>query len=156
MQGWWIIRPLPPHLGQGEEVANTPMGVCRRTWTVPVPWQSGHTSGDVPGAQPLPWQVSQVSYRSTVTAFSQPKAASSKLMAMDMRLLSPRWGALGLVRRPPPKPPPKKLPKMSPRSPKSKLPSNPPPKPPAPKLGSPPAWPYWSYRAFLSASERTS
>ena len=74
----------------------------------------------------------------------------------DMRMLSPRWGALGLVRRPPPKPPPKKLPKMSPRSPKSKLPSNPPPKPPAPKLGSTPAWPYWSYRAFLSASERTS
>ena len=58
------------------------MGVCRRTWTVPVPWQSGHTSGDVPGAQPLPWQVSQASYRSTVTSFSQPKAASSKLMAM--------------------------------------------------------------------------
>ena len=118
------------------------MGVWRRTCTVPVPWQSGQTSGVVPGAQPLPWQVSQFSYRSTVTAFSQPKAASSKLMARDMRMLSPRWGALGLVRRAPPKPP-KKLPKMSPRSPKSKLPSNPAP-PPAPKLGSTPAWPYWS------------
>ena len=43
VQGWWMMRPLPPHLGQGEDVANTPMGVCRRTWTVPVPWQSGHT-----------------------------------------------------------------------------------------------------------------
>ena len=46
--------------GRGQLVANTPMGVCRRTCTVPVPWQSGQISGVVPGAQPLPWQVSQL------------------------------------------------------------------------------------------------
>lgn len=74
-----MIFPLPPQRVQGEEVAKTPMGVCRRTWTVPVPWQSGQTSGVVPSAQPLPWQLEQGSSRSTVTAFSQPKAASSKL-----------------------------------------------------------------------------
>ena len=131
-----MIFPLPPQREQGDEVAKTPMGVCRRTWTVPVPRQSGQISGVVPSAHPLPWQLAQVSIRSTVTAFSQPKAASSKLRIRDMRMLSPRWGALGLVRRPPPKPPPKKLPKISPRSPKSKPPSKP---PPAPKLGSTPA-----------------
>ena len=136
-----MMRPLPPQRWHGPVDANTPSGVCLRVWTVPLPWHSGQVSGELPGSQPLPLQVSQATYRSTVTAFSQPKAASSKVMARDWRILSPRWGALGLERRcAPPKPPPKKLPKMSPRSPKSK--PAPPYPPPAPKLGSTPAWPY--------------
>ena len=97
----------------------------------PVPWQSGQVSGEVPeGRSRCPGRRRRARSGPTLTSFSQPKAASSKLMVRDRRMLSPRWGALGLVRRPPPKPPPKKLPKMSPRSPKSKPPSNPPLKPP--------------------------
>ena len=78
--------------------------------------------GVVPWAQPLPLQVGQDSLRSTVTDFSQPKAASVKSTDTLARMLSPRRGPL---RRcwPPPKPPPKKLPKISPRSPKSKPPA---------------------------------
>ena len=49
-----MILPLPPQREQGVDVAKTPMGVCRRTCTVPVPWQSGQISGVVPSAQPLP------------------------------------------------------------------------------------------------------
>ena len=41
-------------VGQVEVVAKTPMGVCRRTCTVPLPRHSGQTSGVVPSAQPLP------------------------------------------------------------------------------------------------------
>ena len=54
VQGVLMMRPLPPQRPQGEVVANTPMGVCRRTCTWPEPWQSGQTSGEVPSAQPEP------------------------------------------------------------------------------------------------------
>ena len=71
-----MILPVPRHFWQGPWLCMTPKGV-RWAWvTVPVPWQSGHTSGVVPWAQPLPLQVGQDSLRSTVTDFSQPKAAS--------------------------------------------------------------------------------
>ena len=93
-----MIRPVPPHLVQGEVEANTPMGVCRRVWTLPLPWQVGHTSGVVPAAQPLPLQVGHCSLRSTESSFSQPKAASVKVTVTAARMLSPRWGALGLRR----------------------------------------------------------
>ena len=124
---------------------------------VPLPWQSGQTSAVVPGAQPLPLQVSQFSVRLRVISFSQPKAASSKEMVTEARRVSPFMGPLFRRLEPPPNPPPKKEPKMSPRSmsPISKPPN--PPKPlPAPKLGSTPAWPNWSYLARFSLSERTS
>ena len=142
-----------------------PKGVRCVVRTVPVPLQSGQTSGVVPGAQPVPLQSAHFSTRPTVTSFLQPKAASSKEMFTLARRFSPRRGALGFVRvppKPPPKPPPKKLEKMSPRSPKSPKPSKPaPPKPskpapPKPALGSKAAWPYWSYFARLSSSERIS
>ena len=60
----------------------------------------GEVSGVVPGAQPVPRQVSQGSRRSTVTAFSQPKAASSKEMVTLARRVSPFRGALGLALSP--------------------------------------------------------
>ena len=93
-----MSRPVPPHLRQGPLETKTPMGVCRRVCTVPVPWQSGQISGVVPGAQPFPLQVGHCSLRSKVTDFSQPKAASVKLTETLARMLSPRWGALGLRR----------------------------------------------------------
>ena len=85
-----MMRPVPPHLRQGLLEANTPMGVWRRVCTTPLPWQSEQTSGVVPGAQPLPLQVAHCSMRSTVSSFSQPKAASVKLRDTLTRMLSPR------------------------------------------------------------------
>ena len=130
-----MILPRPPHFGQVVVVAKTPMGVCRRCCTCPLPPHWVQTSGVVPASQPLPLQVGHWSTRSTVTSFSQPKAASSKDTVTPTRMLSPRWGPLRLERAAPPKPPPKKEPKMSPRSPKSK--SVNPPKPPPPPAPAP-------------------
>ena len=112
-----MILPLPPQRPQGAEVDMKPSGVWRRCCTMPVPRQSGQTSAVVPFSQPVPRQVSHCSTRSMLISFSQPKAASSKLMVTLVRRLSPRCGALGFARVPP-KPPP-----MSPRSPKSKPPA---------------------------------
>ena len=150
-----MILPVPRHLLHGPVDCAMPKGVRWVVRTVPLPLQSGQTSGVVPGAQPLPLQSLQVSTRPTATSFLQPKAASSKLMFTVARMLSPRRGALGLLRVPPKPPkPPKMSPKISPRSPKPPKP----PKPPASKpwLGSKAAWPYWSYLARLSSSESTS
>ena len=124
---------------------------------VPLPWQSGHTSAVVPGAQPVPWQSSQVSVRLRTISFSQPKAASSKVMVTAARRVSPFMGPVRWRLEPPPNPPPKKEPKMSPRSMSPMSKPNPPPlNPPAPKLGSTPAWPNWSYLARFSLSDSTS
>ena len=149
LQGWWMILPLPPHLGQVVVVAKVkaPPPRWMRIW--PLPWQSGQISAVVPGAQPVPWHSSQGSVRVRFSSFSQPKAASSKEMVTEARRVSPFMGPVRWrLEPPPPKPPPKKEPKMSPRSmsPISKPPKppNPPPGPPAPKLGSTPAWPNWS------------
>ena len=61
LQGSLMILPRPPQREQGAVEAKTPMGVCRRVWTTPLPPQSGQVSGEVPGAAPLPRQVSQLS-----------------------------------------------------------------------------------------------
>ena len=148
-----MILPVPRHFEHGAVDCAMPKGVRWVVRTVPLPLQSGQTSGVVPGAQPVPLQSAHFSTRPTVTSFLQPKAASSKDMFTLARRLSPRRGALGLLRAEP-KPPPKKLEKMSPRSPKSPKPSNPPP--PKPAEGSKAAWPNWSYFARLSSSERIS
>ena len=49
VQGWWMMRPVPRHFWQGRLLANTPMGVRCCTCTCPLPRQSGHISGVVPG-----------------------------------------------------------------------------------------------------------
>ena len=59
--GLLMTRPRPPQREQGAVEAKTPMGVCRRVCTTPLPPQSGQVSGEVPGAAPLPWHVSQFS-----------------------------------------------------------------------------------------------
>ena len=64
---------------------------------MPVPRQSGQTSAVVPFSQPVPRQVSHCSTRSMLISFSQPKAASSKLMATLVRRLSPRCGGKGRI-----------------------------------------------------------
>ena len=147
LQGWWMILPVPRHLGQVVVVEKAKPPPPRWMRTVPLPWQSGQISAVVPGAQPLPLHTSHCSVRETVTSFSQPKAASSKEMVTPARTVSPFWGALRRLEVLPPKPPPKKEPNRSPRSmsPMSVKPPKP-PKPPALglKLGSTPAWPNWS------------
>ena len=124
--------------------------------TVPVPWQYVQVWGLVPSFAPLPWQVLHVSMREKVISRSQPKAASSKLISISLTTFWPFAGPL--LRPDDDAPPPKKSPKISLKSPKPLKP--PPPNPPKPafglKFGSTPAKPYWSYRAFLSASDRTS
>ena len=150
-----MILPVPRHFWHGPVDCAMPKGVRCVVRTVPLPLQSGQTSGVVPGAQPLPLQTSHGSTRAIVTSFLQPKAASSKLMLTVARMFSPRRGALGFDRVPPPKP--KMSPKMSPKSPKPPKPPKPSkPAPPKPALGSKAAWPYWSYLARLSSSERIS
>jgi len=101
LQGLWMIFPVPRQRAQAAvlEKAKPPVRCCTRT--TPVPRQSGQVSAVVPGSQPEPWQAPHSSLRFRLISFSQPKAASSKLMARDRRILSPRWGALGFVRRPP-------------------------------------------------------
>ena len=126
-----MILPLPRHFWHGPVDWAMPKGVRWVVRTVPLPRQSGQVSAVVPGAQPVPLQSGQVSMRGAVTSFSQPKAASSKLMFSEARTSSPRRGALGLRVW---APPPKMLEKMSPKPPPPKISSKPPkpPKPPAP------------------------
>ena len=129
--GWWIILPVPLHFEHGAVDCAMPNGVRCVVRTLPVPLQSGQTSGVVPGAQPLPLQSGHCSTRPTVTSFLQPKAASSKLTLSWTRMLSPLRGAFGLRLAPPPKP--NMSPNISPRSPKSLNPPNPPNPAPPPK-----------------------
>ncbi len=77
-----------------------PTGVRCVVLTVPLPLQSGHISGVVPGAQPVPLQSGHCSMRGTVTSFLQPKAASSKLTVTEVSMLSPRLGRSDAARAP--------------------------------------------------------
>ena len=137
-----MILPLPPQTGQGlSDCMVMPMKFC---WVrmVPRPPHFEHVSGLEPALQPLPPQAEQGSTRPMVISFSQPKAASSKVMESSTPRFCPRAGpprrSLAL------EPPPKKSPKMLPRS-KPSNPPKPPVKPPPPwlaaKLGSTPAKP---------------
>ena len=145
LHGVRMILPVPRQSGQAAvDCIVMPMKFCC-VRTEPVPLQRGQVSALVPGAAPLPWHWSQSSTRETVTSFSAPKAASSNVSSTRAPMSSPCMGALALRRvlRPPP---PKKLPKISPRSPKSPNPAPPNGLPPAfgLKFGSTPAKPYWS------------
>ncbi len=55
------------------------------TVSMPVPWHCGHLSGLVPGSQPSPPHLEQVSRRVTVSSLVAPLAASE-----NVRLT---WGA---------------------------------------------------------------
>ena len=125
VQGSLISLPLPPQVGQGlSDCMVMPMKFC---WVrmVPRPPQREQVSGWVPALQPLPPQVEQGSMRPKVISFSQPKAASSKVISSSTPRFCPRVGPL---RRWPLElvAPPKKSPKILPRSNPSK-PENPPP-----------------------------
>ena len=71
LQGVWMILPVPRQRVQGAlvEKVKAPPPRWMRIW--PVPRQSGQVSAVVPGAQPLPLQVGQLSLRERVISFSQ-------------------------------------------------------------------------------------
>ena len=92
-----MILPRPPHFLHAPLVCTTPNGVRCVVRTLPVPLQSGQTSGVVPGAQPVPLQSGHCSTRPTLISFSQPNAASSKVMFRRTRRFSPRRGPLRCV-----------------------------------------------------------
>ena len=80
LQGLWMILPVPRHLEQGAVLVKAKPPAPRWMRTVPVPRQSGQISAVVPDSQPEPWQASHSSVRFRLISFSQPKAASSKVM----------------------------------------------------------------------------
>ena len=128
LQGWWMILPVPPQREQGAVVAKTHMArlppldadhAGAAAVGADLRGGAGRAAGAVAGRRSSRCGSASIS-------FSQPKAASSKVMVRLARRLSPRWGALGLACWPPPKPPPKKPPKKEPnRSPRSKSPRSP-------------------------------
>ena len=72
-----------------------PNGVFCTISCWPVPRQTEHVSGFVPGLAPLPWQVSQVSVRGIVMSVSMPKTASLNSMVIVYCRSLPRCGAFG-------------------------------------------------------------
>ena len=73
--GFATIRPLPRQWPQVRATLKKPC--WKVTW--PAPRQVGQVTGSVPGAAPLPEQVSQRSARGMRICASVPNAASSKL-----------------------------------------------------------------------------
>ncbi len=53
-------RPRPSQRGHAPVRTNCPKTLCETCWTRPAPLQTSHVTGTVPGAAPLPPQVSQV------------------------------------------------------------------------------------------------
>src|SRR5436305_14117295 len=138
------IVPRPLHRGQARLKENGPWFSS----TAPRPPHVGHTTGVVPGAAPLPWQVWHAISLVRLTVVVTPLTASRNERCSSVSRSSPRRGPTVCPRRRPPPPPPKRLPNRSPRpptSPRSSVvkvkpppPGAPPPKP-APPGPKPPA-----------------
>src|SRR5208283_1991791 len=90
---WCLSRPLPRHLGHGSVMMRPSprhfghaVILVKRPKTLdltcliwPLPLQAEQRSGEVPVLLRVPWHSVQYSFRTTVTSFSQPKAASSSV-----------------------------------------------------------------------------
>src|SRR5215211_7368443 len=148
LQGFSMILPSPPHLEHGVESAKNPWSrLC-----TPLPPHSGHVTGVVPGAAPVPLHSPHASSTGTPTRVVTPFNASLKLNLMFTVIFSPfalvLWVVLAV------------RPKMSPRFPKPPSRSEMSPKPAPP--GCPAPWvpkkargPS-SYSLLFSGLERTS
>ena len=79
-QGSVMILPLPRHLEQVRTFWMRPKGVFCTTRSWPVPLQVEQVSTLLPGFAPLPWHSGHSSSRTRLISFSQPKAASSRVM----------------------------------------------------------------------------
>ena len=73
-----IFRPSPSHDEQVETCWNCPKKVFCNLVTFPEPLHELHVDFSVPGSALEPLQESHISYLSTRTSFSVPKADSSK------------------------------------------------------------------------------
>ena len=121
--------------------------------STPRPWQTGQTTGWVPGSAPVPRQVGHAAWVATETGTCAPSTAWSKESETVVSRSRPR-SVGGRVRAPARPPPWLKIPeRMSENEPKS-APAAPPAAPPAPPANGfiPPR----SYFLRFSGSERTS
>src|SRR5215213_1303803 len=85
VHGFSMILPSPPHLEHGVESAKKPWSrLC-----TPLPPHSGHVSGAVPGAAPVPLHSPHASSTGTPTRVATPRRASSKLSLTFTVILSP-------------------------------------------------------------------
>ena len=142
-----MIVPEPWQRWQGWEMENSPWP-CDST---PRPWQTGQTTGCVPGSAPVPRHVGQAACVATETGTCAPSTACSNESETVVSRSRPRSCA-GRVRAPPPRPPWLKIPdRMSENEPKSAPAA--PPAPPAPANG---FIPPRSYFLRFSSSDRTS
>ncbi len=149
-QGLGICSPVPPQAVHGRVVITCPRNERCTDCSSPLPPQVAQVRGDVPGAQPEPWQFSHSTAVSTVISRRTPNAASSRVSDICSSASAP--GRTRLRRAPPrrPPPPPKKASNTSPNPPK---PLNGLPALPAPcESGSPPR----STMRRFSGSESTS
>src|SRR5215216_4460628 len=135
--GCSITVPEPPQRSHGRVIENRPWP-CDST---PRPWQTGQTTGWVPGSAPVPRHVGQAECVATDTGTCAPATACSNDSETVVSRSRPR-SAAGFVRTPPPRPPAVlKIPeRMSEKEPKSApaAPPPPPPPPPNPPAKTPP------------------
>ena len=148
--GFSITVPEPPQRSHGRVIENSPW-----PWdSTPRPWQTGQTTGWVPGSAPVPRQVGQAECVATETGTCAPATACSNESETVVSRSRPR-SAAGRVRVPRP-PPWLKMPeRMSEKQPKS-APAAPPAAPPPPNGPVPANRPPRSYFLRFSGSERTS
>ena len=170
-----IVRraPEPPHVGHGDSTIE-PLPpqrehgcvIEKKPWpcdSTPRPWQTGQTTGDVPGLAPVPWHVSHGVEVGIASDACAPSTASSNDSETSVSRSRPRCGrarppAPGRRRRrarvrrgaPAPPPPPNRLERMSLNEPPNAFGSKPAP-PPAANGPVP-----WSYALRLSGSDSTS
>ncbi len=145
-----ICCPVPPQTVHGRLVMTWPRNERWMLWISPAPPQVWQVIGDVPGAQPSPWHVSQTIAVSTAISRRTPKAVSFRVSSMRSSASPPCRTRLRGPRVVPPEPP-KKASKTSPNEPK---PPNglPAPPPPPDCSGSPPR----STTRRFSGSDSTS
>src|ERR687896_1900682 len=94
--GFSITVPEPPQRSHGRVIENSPCP-CDST---PRPWQTGQTTGWVPGSAPVPRQVGQAECVATETGTCAPETACSNDSETVVSRSRPRSGA-GRVRAPP-------------------------------------------------------
>ena len=147
--GFSITVPEPPQRSHGRVIENSPW-----PWdSTPRPWQTGQTTGWVPGSAPVPRQVGQAECVATDTGTCAPATACSNDRLTVVSRSRPR-SADGRVRVPRPPPwlkMPERMSENEPKSAPAAPPAAPPPNGPAP-VNRPPR----SYFLRFSGSERTS
>src|SRR5436305_15279207 len=110
-----MIVPAPPQFEHGCEIEKIPW-LCD---SIPVPLQTGHTFGLVPGLAPVPWQVGHCLEVGTEIGTWVPLIACSNVSDTSVSRSRPRAGRARSPARPRPglAPPPNRYERMSPKPP---------------------------------------